>query len=130
MGKGRILIVEDELVIAEDLVMSLQATGYEVVATASCGEEAITKSRESSPDLIIMDVKLNGPIDGIQVARTIKAEIDIPVVFLTGYTRNSLKEEDDCKRLGTCVAKPIAEDELYAVIDIALKNGRGTQNDT
>jgi len=77
---GRILVVEDEAIIAADLAETLGALGYDVVATADTAEDAIVKAADLAPDLVLMDVRLAGATDGIQAAATIKQRADIPVI--------------------------------------------------
>ena len=79
----RVLVVEDESIVAMDLKNSLKVLGYEVVGTAPTGEEAIAKANQTRPDLILMDIILKGEMDGIQASETIRAHLDIPVIFLT-----------------------------------------------
>ena len=81
-----ILIVEDEQLVAVDLEAHLTRLGYQVVDTAASGEEAWEKAQAAQPDLILMDVRLAGPMDGIEAARRIRRECDAPIVFLTAYS--------------------------------------------
>src|SRR3989304_8259393 len=81
----RILVVEDEIIIAEDMQRKLKKMGYVVPAIASSGEEAIRKIKENIPDLILMDIVIHGNMDGIETAGQIHSLFDIPVVYLTAY---------------------------------------------
>ena len=85
MAKTRILVVEDEHVVAEDIKESLQALGYDVSAVAYSGEEAVEKAEETNPDLVLMDIVLKGETNGISAAGQIRSRLDIPVVYLTAY---------------------------------------------
>ena len=78
--RPKILIVEDEVIVASDLMAQLEAMDYEVIDTAVSGDEAVTIALERLPDLILMDIRLRGKIDGIEAARTIKAQYSIPLV--------------------------------------------------
>ena len=87
-----ILIAEDEAILAEDIGISLENLGYSVAGKASTGEDAVNLARESKPDLILMDIKLQGDIDGIDAADRIRTFLDIPVVYLTGYSEKDVLE--------------------------------------
>ena len=95
---ARIMIVEDERILALDLAETLDELGYTVAGTASRGEEAIELARRLDPQLILMDVRLEGDIDGITAAETIRDEHDVPVVFLTAHA------DDDTLQRAICVA--------------------------
>ena len=86
MNNENILIVEDEKIIALDLQRRLERFGYSVVGMASDGAEAIALAKERSPDIILMDIMLAGGMDGIEAAKHIRAQLGIPVIFLTAYT--------------------------------------------
>ncbi len=122
MSKGRILIVEDELIIGEDLRMCLEERGYEIIGLIASPERAILKCREKLPDLILMDVHLSGDTNGIEAARLIKAEFGIPVVYLTGCPGNWFPIGTYSQETDPYVKKPFSEQELCAVIETALKN--------
>ena len=85
MSQVRILVVEDESVVAKDIQWSLKSLGYTIVGWASSGEEAIEKVKELSPALVLMDIVLKGDMDGVQATEYIRAHFDIPVVYLTAY---------------------------------------------
>lgn len=120
MNNERILIVEDEKIIAIDLQRRLERFGYSVVGMAGDGETAIALASELNPDIILMDIMLAGKMDGIEAARAIKAAGDIPFIFLTAYTDEKTLER--AKELAPCgyILKPFKERELYTTIDIAL----------
>src|SRR5512136_1638843 len=82
---ARILIAEDEMIVAEDLELTLADLGHEVVGKVSTGELAVQLAEETKPDLILMDIKLRGEIDGIQASEQIRSRLDIPVIYLTAY---------------------------------------------
>ena len=89
MAKAKILVVEDEGIIAKDIRNSLKSLGYAVLAVAFSGEEAVEKAAETHPDLVLMDIRLKEDMDGIEAAREIRARFNIPVVYLTAYTDDS-----------------------------------------
>ena len=84
--KTRILIVEDDMIIASNISLQLSKLGYEVTGIESRGEEAINHAKENRPDIILMDINLRGKIDGIETATAIQIEHDIPLIYLTANT--------------------------------------------
>lgn len=116
----KILVVEDESLVAMDVEEHLIEMGYEVVGKVASGEEAIAKAREFRPDLILMDIVMPGEKDGIDAARAIISEMDIPVVFLTAYPDEEFIER--AKRIEPFgyIVKPYEKSELRAIIEIAL----------
>lgn len=121
MAEGiRILIVEDENIVALDLRKSLEELGYRIVGTASCGQEAIDLDNEHSPDLILMDIRLKGEMDGIAAARIIQASHDIPIVYLTAYTDNQTLKQATLTGPSAYLVKPVESQELKTTIEVAL----------
>jgi CheY-like chemotaxis protein len=125
MDANNILIVEDEIIIALSLESALKTMGYMVTGIAMSGEDAIKQTRGSHPDLVLMDITLNGEMDGIEAASQIIEKSCIPIIFLTGYSDeiilNRLAGIDHCGVLH----KPFDEFSLKLSIENALKkNGR------
>ena len=124
MPGGRMLVVEDESIVAQDIRGRLEALGYQVVGVAYSAEDAITKAAELYPDLVLMDIKLKGSMDGIEAAGAIRAQNDIPAVFLTAYTDDdTLRRARMTEPFGYLV-KPFQDRELHATIEIALYKHR------
>jgi PAS domain S-box-containing protein len=120
MAKAQILIVEDNNIVAMELRDRLQSLGYTVAAVASSGEEAIEKAAETRPDLILMDIKLKGDVDGVEAAEGIRARFDIPVLYLTAYLdENTLQRAKITEPYGY-ILKPFEERGLHSTIEIAL----------
>lgn len=120
MNNERVLIVEDEKIIAIDLQRRLERFGYSVVGMAGEGKEAVALALELNPDIILMDIMLAGGMDGVEAAKTIKASKDIPFIFLTAYTdEKTLERAKEVQPYGY-ILKPFKERELYTTIDIAL----------
>ncbi|MBN2873973.1 MAG: EAL domain-containing protein [Spirochaetales bacterium] len=120
MNNERVLIVEDEKIIAIDLQRRLERFGYSVVGMAGEGDEAVKLALELEPDIILMDIMLAGEMDGVAAARAIKAVKDIPFIFLTAYTdEKTLERAKEVQPYGY-ILKPFKERELYTTIDIAL----------
>ncbi|MGL5059020.1 MAG: putative bifunctional diguanylate cyclase/phosphodiesterase [Microcoleus sp.] len=120
MSNKKILIVEDESIIAEDIADSLTALGYQVTEIVSSGEEAIQSATRVQPDLVLMDINLQGEIDGITAAEQIRSRCQIPVVYLTAYAdENTLRRVNATKPFGYIV-KPFEEKNLHTTIQVAL----------
>jgi CheY-like chemotaxis protein len=115
--KARILVVEDESIVQLDLQMRLRRLGHSVVGFASRGEEAVAKAVDLAPDLVLMDVRLDGPMDGLEAARRIRAERQIPIIFVTAFAHSP---EPGADALRPCLSKPFATPELQAAITRAL----------
>jgi PAS domain S-box-containing protein len=120
MAKASILIVEDEKIVALDLRGRLRRLGYDVLGMASWGEEAIRKAEELRPDLTLMDIKLKGELDGIEVAQHLRTHFDIPVVYLTAYADDDTLERAKVTEAFGYVLKPFEERDLHTAIDMAL----------
>jgi CheY-like chemotaxis protein len=121
MDSKKVMIVEDEGIVSIDIRNILNSLGYTVSGIAFSGEEAINILQESGPDLILMDIGLKGDIDGIEAAKIIKENHNIPVIFLTGFAdENTLSRAKDTDPAGYII-KPINEEELEAALDKALK---------
>ncbi|MGV0106016.1 histidine kinase [Nostoc sp. DSM 114160] len=120
MTKAKILVVEDEAIVAKDLQYRLKKFGYTVPAIASSGEEAINIAIEISPDLVLMDIKLKGSIDGIEAAEEIYKRLDIPVIYLTAYADENTLERAKITEPFAYLLKPFKERELQTNIEITL----------
>jgi PAS domain S-box-containing protein len=116
----RILVVEDGLIMARDIERRLTTMGYQVAGVATTGNDAVTKARECSPDLILMDVHLRGEVDGIQAAAQIRAHADIPIVYVTAYSDEATLRRARLTEPFGYVLKPFEERELRTIIEIAL----------
>ncbi len=112
----RILIVEDETLTAMALGFHLQEMGYEVLDYSATGEDAVRKAREESPDVIFMDVRLAGAMDGIEAARIINTNRRIPVIIITGYTSRAVVERSSEYQPTGFLIKPIDFDDLNDIL--------------
>jgi DNA-binding NarL/FixJ family response regulator len=124
MTRARVLIVEDEVIVAEDLRRSLNASGYDVIGHAMDGREAIDIARHLRPDVILMDVVLGGGTNGIQAARSIQRIIDTSIIYVTGQSNEALVS--DAVRSGAFgyVVKPFQTCQITSSIKIALHRRR------
>ncbi|MBF0541305.1 MAG: response regulator [Nitrospirae bacterium] len=124
----KILIVEDEWIIANDIRMNLQDMGYEVAAVVSTGEKAIKLARDLMPDLILMDIMLEGDMDGIDTAKHIHQELDIPFIYLTAYSdKRFINRSKETEPFGYLL-KPFKSREIQIVIEIALYKHKMERN--
>ncbi|MGK7950312.1 MAG: EAL domain-containing protein [Xenococcaceae cyanobacterium] len=121
MTRIKILIVEDEPILALDLANKLRKLECEIIDIVSTGEAAVNLVEKAYPDLIFMDIKLKGAIDGIETARQILQIKDIPIVYLTGYVDEATVERAEATGCYGYMIKPCKEVELYATIKIVLK---------
>ncbi len=120
MAKARIMVVEDEQITAADIEDILLGLGYQIAGICASGAEAVKKADETRPDLVLMDIRIKGPIDGIEAARTIRKQFDIPVVYLTAHAdADTLERAKTAEPLGYIV-KPFQEPDLQATIQMAL----------
>lgn len=122
MTKAKILVVEDDAIVASDIESSLESLGYTVSAKVATGEEAVIKAREDKPDLVLMDIVLKGDMDGIEAAETIHSELDIPIVYLTAYANNDLIERAKMTEPFGYIIKPFEDRDLVSAIEIAIYN--------
>ncbi|MEH2193479.1 MAG: response regulator [Nostoc sp.] len=116
----RILVVEDEYILAINLQESLESLGYTVLGIIDSAEEAIKKATESHPSLILMDIRLRGEMDGIQASEQIWHNLQIPVIYLTGHSDKSTVERATLTSPFGYILKPVKEQELYVAIQTAL----------
>jgi len=120
MDKTKIMVVEDEGIVAHDIARQMTDMGYDVVAIAYSGESAVEKAKELHPDLVLMDIVLSGKMDGIQAAEKIKAIGDIPVVYLTAYADEKTLNRAKISGPSGYVLKPVEKRQLHIAIELAL----------
>lgn len=120
MTQARIMIVEDENIVALDVKIRLERLGYAVPAIASSGEEAIAKALETRPDLVLMDIRLRGEMDGVEAAAQIRTRFEIPIVYLTAFADEETLRRAKVTEPYGYVLKPFEERELHAIIEMAL----------
>ncbi|UTB33899.1 MAG: response regulator [Methanobacterium sp. ERen5] len=131
-----ILVVEDERITAEDIKSGLECSGYNVIDMVASGKEAIESAGKFQPDLVLMDIKLKGKMDGIEAAGQIKLKYDIPVIYLTAYsdectlTRAKASEHSGffMKDETGLIKKPFEESELHSAIDTTLYRHKMEKN--
>jgi response regulator RpfG family c-di-GMP phosphodiesterase len=124
MNSEKIMVVEDEWVVADQLCRNLKELGYTVCPTASTGDEVIRMVEADRPDLILMDIVLKGKMDGIEAAGRINAQFGIPVIYLTAYTNQEYIERAKQTNPFGYLVKPLSQKELHANIEMALHKHR------
>ncbi|RME68421.1 MAG: response regulator [Verrucomicrobia bacterium] len=120
MSRGTVFIVEDERLVAEDLRDSLTAVGYDVVGMAGDGETAVDRVGELQPDVVLMDIHLDGDMDGIATARAIRSRYGTPVVYLTAFANDQTLERARETDAFGFIVKPFQEKAVIAAIEMAL----------
>lgn len=124
MDKAKVLIVEDQNIVALNLRNRLKSMGYSVPTIVASGEEAIRKTELTNPDLILIDIMLKGDMDGIEAARIIKSRFGVPFIFLTARTDIETLERAKLTEPEGYISKPFKEEDLVSNIETALhKNG-------
>ncbi len=124
MDKSTILVVEDEALIAASLVHTLTSLGYTVQEPVSTGKDAISSVTSDPPDLVLMDIELIGPMNGIETAEKIRAIVNIPVVYLTAYADDQRLAQAELTQPYGYLVKPVQNRELNATIRMALYKNR------
>lgn len=117
-----ILLVEDELIIAEDMTNILERIGYNVIGVAIDFDEAIEILENQKPDLILLDINLSGNRDGIQLAKEINRRFSVPFIFTTSYTDAATLERAKHVNPVNYLVKPFKKEQLYTAIEIAIFN--------
>jgi CheY-like chemotaxis protein len=120
--KNKIMIVEDESIMALSLKMVFRNCGYEVFEPVAKGEDAVTLVEESRPDLILIDFVLAGKMDGLEVAGQIRLRHDMPIIFMTGYNDDEVLERMKNITGSTYLIKPFTPDEVLQAVEQALNN--------
>lgn len=121
-GKTRVLIVEDEVIVGIDLKNTLEKLEYEVIGVTRTGEEAINLSLQKKPDLVLMDIMLEGEMTGVEAAEKIKRRIDLPIVYLTAFADNDTLKKAKVTEPSGYLLKPFEEKRLSSTIETALYN--------
>ncbi len=121
MSKSKIMIVEDEILIAMNMKSDLIGMGYEICKFVTTGEDAIKNAEHEKPDVVLMDIILNGEINGIEAAGEIRSRYGIPIIFITGC------DDEGTRRLAEDVGpveffiKPVGPEDLRSAIEKALQ---------
>lgn len=116
----KFLLVEDEIIVAKDIKNSLENVGYTVTGIADSGELAIEKAALTQPNLVLMDIRLKGDMDGVQAAQEVWNRFNITVVYLTANSDKSTLQRAKATAPFGYVAKPFKEKELHTAVEIAV----------
>lgn len=120
MRKPSVLIVEDERIVALSLRQQLTKFGYDAPVPVASGAHALQSIEEARPDLVLMDINIEGPLDGIATAARIPPEYRIPVIYLTAYSEDETLKRAAATNPYGYLLKPISERELYAMLQVTL----------
>jgi CheY-like chemotaxis protein len=127
MTPSQILVVEDEAILAAAIKRQLQKIGHRVVATADSGEDAIIQAEKFRPDLVLMDIKLAGDMDGIEAATEIFTRFQIPVVYLSAYGDEQTIRRAQADHSFGYLKKPFTTTDLQEIIEETLLKNRTKQ---
>ena len=117
---ARILIVEDDAILASHLEETLTQFGYAVCGIVATGKSAIKTALEQKPDVVLMDIRLRGSMSGINTAEEIHKHLDTPIIYLTAYTDEALMQKAKITDAYAYLAKPVREQELRASLEMVL----------
>jgi two-component system, response regulator PdtaR len=120
MVDSKILIVEDDFIVAIDLKQHLEKIGYKVLEIADNGIDAIKKTQEKNPDLILMDISLKGDMDGIDAAEQIHKLCNTPLIYLSGYVDEKTKRRANITNPLGYIVKPFVDKEIKNIIGLAV----------
>src|SRR5687767_14540647 len=120
MHETRILVVEDEGLVAEDIRLSLESLEYRVIGVAASGERALEILETEIPDMVLMDIMLQGELDGIETALLVYERYGIPVIFLTAHADKATLERAKVSQPFGYILKPFQEQDLRTSVEIAL----------
>lgn len=122
--KPGILVVEDDAIIAWDIALQLQGMGYQALGPAATGARAIELAGSLRPALVLMDIHLRGPMDGIAAALSIRSLFNVPSVFLSAFTSEGSLTRADAARPAGYISKPFTEHDLRCVLSAALDSSQ------
>ena len=121
----RVLIVEDEIIVAADLEWQLKKIGYEVVGMAASGQEALSLADQKRPDIVIMDIQLQGGMSGIEAAKLVQKKTGAAIIFITAFAAVFLRDPGQMQSPGICLSKPFSPLQLKAALQMAEKKVGG-----
>ncbi|HMJ70497.1 MAG TPA: response regulator [Cyclobacteriaceae bacterium] len=127
MEKAHILVVEDQMVVAKSIAAMVVGHGMEVIRICTSGEEAVEFVEKQVPDIVLMDIKLQGKMDGIQTAAAIRKMYKIPVIYLSDYSDKVTVRKAKATRPANFLSKPFTEADLLRAIDIAIYNANASR---
>lgn len=120
-AEPRALIVEDEILIAEELRERLSRLGFSVIAAVDTADEGIAIATREHPDLVVMDIRLKGEKDGIQAVKEIREQVDVPIVYLTAHSDRLTVERAKATDYDGFILKPFQRREMQTTIEVAMR---------
>jgi len=120
MYKNKILIVEDEALIAKDIEKILLDLGYSVCVILTMGSRVVSKIVGENPDLVLLDIMFHNQVRGIDIARKVRAKLDVPIVYLTAHSERDIVKKAKITEPFGYIIKPFENQELYTIIEIVL----------
>ncbi|MEN0047205.1 MAG: response regulator [Bacteroidota bacterium] len=120
MSNIKILIVEDEMIIAAKISLHLEQLGYEVAGIIPRGEEAVVHCRENAPDILLLDINLKGLIDGVETAQVLQKEMEIPIIYLTANADEATFNRAKSTRPHAFISKPYKKLDLQRAIELTV----------
>lgn len=117
---NKILIVEDDVIISQIIELQLIKLGYNVSGKAANGQDAITLTNKTNPNAILMDIFLDGNMDGIEAAKIIREKFNIPIIFITGYSDDNILERIRTIQSAQFILKPFTNDDLRIALKLSL----------
>lgn len=127
MKEYRILIVEDVGMIADFMGLILSHHGYRISGVVASGEEAVAAALRTCPDLVLMDIKIEGVMDGITAAELIREKCDVPIIYVTAYTEKAVIDRAMQTQPAACLCKPFRGNELLGAIRKTLEIPGGSK---
>jgi CheY-like chemotaxis protein len=125
MAKARILVVEDEHIVAWDLQRQLTRLGHTVLGVVSSGEEALAQTLQLQPDLVLMDIRLLGEMDGVEAAECIRARVQVAIIFMTAYGDAGTLQRVQASSPAMVLQKPFQHAELQSALVKVLGEAAG-----
>jgi CheY-like chemotaxis protein len=122
--KLKLLLVEDEVLIAMLIERHLESLGYQVCEHVATGQAAIDSVAAQQPDIIFIDIRLPGGMDGVQAAQEIRARYDVPIIFMTGYSTPEILDRTQAVNPAAVLEKPLLPHQIEAAIELALQRKR------
>jgi len=124
MKRTKIMLVEDQLIIATAIKWDLQKSGYEVIGPATSCQQALSRFAESRPDVVLMDIRINKPVDGIQTAHEIHKDSEVPIIFMTAHADSNSRERASAAGAFDYLIKPVGHAVLLSAIEAAMAGKR------
>ena len=121
MTKAKVFIVEDDIITAAALRNELRDLGYSICSFAISGEKAIKTAQQERPDVVLMDIKLCGEMDGFETAREIRSRFGIPIIYMTGYPMSVFEGKEEINEPSEYLSKPVNINDVRDAIESVLK---------